>query len=50
VKDLSKRTNIYAAYARASNDDNVSVAASGAATAVKGDNPTMFGVGIRHSF
>ena len=50
TKELSKRTNVYAAYSRSDNDDNQFVAASGAAGTYAGEKQRMFGLGVRHSF
>jgi len=51
VKDLSKRTNVYAVYAKTSNDSgaNFGSGAAGVGT-FNGQDPSLFGVGVRHSF
>ena len=51
TKDLSKRTTLYATYGKTKNDDAVGFVhgGSGAAPAA-GDDPSAYGVGIRHSF
>jgi predicted porin len=49
VKPLSKRTDIYATYARVSNSGGASVALGGAATAANGSS-NAYDLGVKHSF
>lgn len=49
--DLSKRTDLYASYAKITNDANVKLAPfSTVGTIVNGADPSTFNVGIRHKF
>jgi predicted porin len=47
VKDLSKRTNVYAALSKMSNESGASRATGSTAN---GNDPMTYGVGIRHNF
>lgn len=49
VKPLSKRTDIYATYARVSNSGGASVALGGAVTAANGSS-NAYDLGVKHSF
>ena len=49
VKPLSKRTDIYATYARVSNSGGASVALGGAATAANASS-NAYDLGVKHSF
>jgi predicted porin len=51
TKDLSKRTMVYAAYANLDNEAGVNYGMRGNGTAAAiGEDPTAFGIGLRHSF
>jgi len=50
---LSKRTSLYTFYAKANNESGVKLAAigkSGITGGADGDDPSVFAVGVRHSF
>ncbi len=52
IKDLSKRTNVYAAYGKVSNESNASyhLGAMDIGVSTAGNDPKVFSVGMRHSF
>jgi predicted porin len=51
MKDLSKRTMVYAAYGRSDNDSAAAFGAGiGAGAPVKGQNQSGYAVGVRHQF
>src|SRR5690606_40323478 len=47
---MSKRTTLYATYARVDNDDLSAQGFSGGADVVTGENTSGFAVGIQHNF
>lgn len=49
--DLSKRTNLYASYAKAFNDNNANIKPFQVSqTVVNGAEPSIFNIGVRHKF